>query len=293
MFLIKPSTFRRSTDQLVAEDGNEIDDIFDMIDTEENLNITMSKSPPFGGNLAYVSAERVGPRVAYPLSAFQDREAGFGQSSELAWNYLNHHQWSEFGSHDPRYEGDDPQRLLDIADQWLKAISPGANIHMEKFPEVDSQLLASFSFNNDGDVPSRPYRATNVGFGLSYTLPVIIALLMPNEDSMSLIENPEAHLHPRGQAKMAELAARAAKAGVQVFAETHSDHFIDGIRIAVREGVLTPDDVAIHYFERQGNESVITSPVIDSDGRLSEWPAGFFDQHEMNLVRLLRPIQGG
>ena len=76
---------------------------------------------------------------------------------------------------------------------------------------------------------------------------------------------------------------------MQVMVETHSDHFIDGIRIAVREGILTPDDVAIHYFERQGNESVVKSPVIDSDGRLSEWPAGFFDQHEMNAVRLLGP----
>ena len=105
-----------------------------------------------------------------------------------------------------------------------------------------------------------------------------------------MIENPEAHLHPQGQSKMAELAALAANAGVQVFVETHSDHFIDGIRIAVREGILTPEDTVFHYFERQGNESVVSSRVLDADGRLSEWPVGFFDQHEMNLVRLLGPI---
>lgn len=247
--------------------------------------------PPFTGEFVLVGAERSGPRTAYPLVVQQNHLTEFGQNSELAWSYLNDHQSSLFDEHDPRVEGGHAQRILDIVNQWLKSISPGANVHLEDFAAVD-QLNASYSFDSDSDIPSRPYRATNVGFGLSYTLPIIVALLMSKE-TLCLIENPEAHLHPSGQTKMAELAARAANAGVQVMVETHSDHFIDGIRIAVREGILTPDDVAIHYFERQGNESVVRSPVIDSDGRLSEWPAGFFDQHEMNLVRLLRPIQGG
>ena len=107
--------------------------------------------------------------------------------------------------------------------------------------------------------------------------------------ALCLIENPEAHLHPRGQTKMAELAARAAAAGVQVIAETHSDHFLDGIRIAVRDGLVTPEQVAIHYFSREGNAATAKSPKVDKDGRLSEWPEGFFDQHEENLVKLLAP----
>lgn len=86
---------------------------------------------------------------------------------------------------------------------------------------------------------------------------------------------------------MAELAVRAAKAGVQVVAETHSDHFLDGVRISVREGLVAPRDVAVHYFERDGGKSVVVTPEIDADGRLSHWPAGFFDQHDDNLARLL------
>ena len=107
--------------------------------------------------------------------------------------------------------------------------------------------------------------------------------------ALCLIENPEAHLHPRGQTKMAELAVRAAVAGVQVIVETHSDHFLDGVRIAVRDGLITPEQTAIHYFSRAGNAARITSPEIDNDGRLSEWPEGFFDQHEENLAKLLEP----
>ena len=88
---------------------------------------------------------------------------------------------------------------------------------------------------------------------------------------------------------MAELAVRAATTGVQVIVETHSDHFLDGVRIAVRDGLITPEQIAIHYFERADNSVRVMSPEIDSDGRLSDWPAGFFDQHEDNLVRLLAP----
>jgi predicted ATPase len=85
------------------------------------------------------------------------------------------------------------------------------------------------------------------------------------------------------------LSARAAAAGIQVVAETHSDHFLDGVRIEVRESRLEPSSVAIHYFERRGAEAQVVSPEIDKDGRLSQWPEGFFDQHEENLSRLIAP----
>ena len=175
--------------------------------------------------------------------------------------------------------------MLDVVNQWLQDISPGVHLQLDEETEA---LIARFSFDRPGDVRHAPYRAPNVGFGLSYVLPVVLALLA-EPGTLCLIENPESHLHPRGQTKLGELAARAAKAGVQVFVETHSDHFMDGVRIAVRDGLIEPEDVAFHYFERQGGKAVVSSPQVDADGRLSEWPAGFFDQHEENLVRLLAP----
>ena len=161
------------------------------------------------------------------------------------------------------------------------------HLQLETIPDTDA-ILACFSFDRADQEETRRYRAGNVGFGLSHVLPVLSGLLAPS-GALCLIENPEAHLHPRGQTKLAELAVRASRAGVQVMAETHSDHFIDGIRIAVRDGLIRPKDVAIHYFEREGGKSVVASPQVDSDGRLSSWPEGFFDQHEDNLIRLLLP----
>ena len=244
--------------------------------------------PPFGGKLIYVNAERVGPQKLYPVSTdVLTRRRDFGESGEYAWDYLNRHKNDLLQADDPRcIEGVD-RPLLAIVDQWMQDVCPGAHLQLEEVRAADA-VIAGFTFDREDDVASRRHRATNVGFGLSYALPVILALLS-KPGTLCLIENPEAHLHPRGQTKLAELAARASKAGVQVIAETHSDHFMDGVRIAVREGLIEPDAVAFHYFERKGNQTVVTSPQVDSDGRLSSWPIGFFDQHDENLARLLAP----
>ena len=245
------------------------------------------KEPPFGGHLVYVNAERVGPRKSYPLSEVLARRGDYGAGGEYAWNYLSRHRDDLLPVDDPRCLAGGRRRLLDAFDHWLQDVCPGAHLQLEEVVAADA-VLAGFSFDRPGDVATRPYRATNVGFGLSYVLPVILALLSPS-GTLCMIENPEAHLHPRGQTKLAELAALAASAGVQVFVETHSDHFIDGVRIAVRDGLIPPGETAFHYFERDGGKTVVSSPQIDADGRLSRWPAGFFDQHEENLARLLAP----
>ena len=243
--------------------------------------------PPFGGNLVYVNAERVGSRKLYPLSSVLARRADFGASGEYAWNYLSHHQDDLLLGDDPRCGKNASRRLLAVLNLWLQDVSPGVHLQLDPVTAADV-VVAGFSFDRPGDVASRRHRATNVGFGLSYVLPVILALLSP-PGALCLIENPEAHLHPRGQTRLADLAARAAMAGVQVFVETHSDHFVDGIRIAVRDGIIPPADVALSYFEREDNKTIIVSPRLDRAGRLSAWPAGFFDQHEENLARLIAP----
>ena len=202
-------------------------------------------------------------------------------------NYLSAHGGDVFVEGDPRFEGCESRRLAAGIEHWLGKVGPGAHIQLKTIP-LGGAIGAGFSFDRDGAVETPRYRATNVGFGLSHILSVLVALFGPR-GSLCLVENPEAHLHPSGQTKPAELAARAALAGAQVIAETHSDHFMDGVRIAVRDGPIRPGDAAFHYFERKDGAAVATSPTIDRDGRLSEWPAGFFDQHEKNLARLLAP----
>ena len=254
---------------------------------EAELPDRWSTHVPFGGGLFYVNAERTGPRKFYPQSESFAQRGDLGSRGEYALNYLHAHTGESLPEHDPRCEGQPSREFLSVAEHWLQEVSPGVHLDVESIRNADG-LISSFSFDRSGDIPTRPFRATNVGFGLSYILPVITAMLTP-PGTLCLVENPEAHLHPRGQTRMAELAVHAARSGVQIIVETHSDHFLDGVRIAVRDGLITPEQTAVHYFERMDGSVRVTSPDIDSDGRLSEWPEGFFDQHEENLVKLLAP----
>ena len=272
--------YSQMTDQLIVESS-------DSNHSSPLVPTDWQQVPPFGHNLLYIDAERIGPQKSYPLSETLARRADFGLGSEYALNYLNLNQNELMKRNDPRCAESRSRRLIDVVNKWLQEVSPGAHLHLEPVPAADA-LIAGFSFDRPGDVATRRFRATNVGFGLSYTLPVILALLA-EPGTLCLIENPEAHLHPRGQTKLAELAARASLADVQVIVETHSDHFMDGVRIAVRDGLISPEKTVIHYFERPYGETVVTSPQIDDDGRLSTWPVGFFDQHEENLAKLLAP----
>jgi predicted ATPase len=139
---------------------------------------------------------------------------------------------------------------------------------------------------------SNSFRSTNVGFGLTYTLPVIVALLASNTGSLIMLENPEAHLHPEGQVRIGELMALAASCGIQVIVESHSDHILNGIRLAVYNQQIACDKIMLHYFERkefnQGQTSVVT-PRIDQNGRIDRWPDGFFDVWDKCLETLLTP----
>ena len=115
-----------------------------------------------------------------------------------------------------------------------------------------------------------------------------MAALSANRDDLLLIENPEVHLHPAGQAAMGEFLADVASAGVQVVIETHSDHVLNGIRRAVRSRTLSADDVALHFFRpRRGVEQdgvpQVESPSLDADGNIDAWPEGFFDQFDKDM----------
>ena len=254
---------------------------------EKSTSAQWSETPPFGGRLWYINAERIGPRKIYDRSETLARRGELGAHGEYALNYLATHRDVALPKGDLRCSELSSRGLYSVLDHWLQQVTPGAHLNFDSIPNANA-LLSGFVFDQPGDAQSNRYLATNVGFGLSYVLPVLVALLAP-EDTLCLIENPEAHIHPQGQTKLAELAVRAALSGAQIIVETHSDHFMDGVRIAVREGLLEPQQVVFHYFERVDGKTIVSSPEINADGRLSSWPSGFFNQHEENLAKLLAP----
>ena len=159
-------------------------------------------------------------------------------------------------------------------------------IDVQYLPLVEKMSL-SFSFN-DGTSWGKNLRPVNVGFGLTYSLPIFTALLGANENDLIIIENPEAHLHPKGQVAIGMFIAKAASAGVQVVVETHSDHVLNGIRLAVKRGIISNSSVMLNFVVNNNNDdgATVISPKILKNGRIDEWPEGFFDEYENVLSEL-------
>jgi predicted ATPase len=249
------------------------------------------KEALFGPQMFYLSAERVGPRTSFALSEPASRAMSVGTRGEFAPQLVAVHGDRRLTVPELLHEGARSTKLRDQLEAWLSHVSPGVRLEAKAFPDIDVVQLG-FRFARASEV-SEAFRPTNVGFGLTYTLPVLVALLSARPGALALVENPEAHLHPRGQALLGEMLARAAAAGIQVLCETHSDHVLNGVRIAVAKGRLPPSSVAVHFFtrSREGTHEVL-SPAVQQNGRLTQWPEDFFDQWDRSLEELLQ-LEGG
>ncbi|MDH3228604.1 MAG: DUF3696 domain-containing protein [Alphaproteobacteria bacterium] len=243
----------------------------------------------FGNGFQYLRADRVNPMVSYPKSFHAVSQRRFlGSRGEYAAHFLSLYQDEPIRDDSLKHpDSNATSGLLAQVNAWMQEFSPGATINVHEIEKTDFVRL-SYTFGSGID-SSNPYRPTNVGFGLTYSLPVVIACLSTASGGIVLMENPEAHLHPQGQVAMGRLMALTAAVGVQVVVETHSDHVLNGIRIAVKQGVLPPGDSLVHFFRRDAatGAAAIDSPAINEQGRLSFWPDGFFDQWDKSLDELL------
>ena len=227
-------------------------------------------------NLAYITAERVGPREVYQLED-QRAAAAVGPRGEHAVSLL--------------YSGRDEQALPGLTLEGTPRIRlnqviarmgtffPGFGMSVRQVQNANYVTLGLRTSDE-----TEHHRPIHTGFGVTQTLPIVVAALFAGEGDILLIENPEVHLHPKGQALMGQFLAEAANARVQVIVETHSDHILNGVRRSVKAGGVSADDVAIHFFRpRAEGESQVISPQIDQFGGIDAWPEGFFDQFDKDM----------
>jgi predicted ATPase len=264
-----------------------------------SLNENTSVKPGWAPLSCYLSADRWGPKILYPLDRHLEELPSIGDHGEYVIGFLDelrnlivpdrlHHELAQ------------GKTLAYELTAWLNEIAPGIDL----FYETDSKRDATH-------VEFNTFRPTNVGFGLSYCLPIFAAILgmastrpttgwentwgptweaeQSSRGMLIMIENPEAHLHPRGQTALGRLIALGVKCGLQLIIETQSDHLMDGIRLAVKNEILTPDQVVFHYLSRtKEGETNIETPQLHQNGKLEYWPTGFFDQTLINRTNLAR-----
>ncbi|WP_435059324.1 AAA family ATPase [Streptomyces sp. bgisy060] len=240
----------------------------------------------FTAPFQYLHADRISPAEFYPRDHQVAIGRGFlGVHGEHTVNFLRHHADDTVPEGPLRHPRAASDLLLAQTAAWMGELCPGVDIKADAIKGTD---VVSLSYGFQGTLGgTNRRRPSNVGFGLTYVLPIVVACLSARPGSLILLENPEAHLHPQGQTQMAVLAASAAVQGAQVIMETHSDHVLNGVRLAVKQGRVTPEEVVLHYFRGNGTGAEIVSPRVNADGRIDQWPSGFFDELENTLDQLI------
>jgi len=231
--------------------------------------------------ISWLSAERTGPRELLPLLDAQHHRQ-VGMRGELAAGLL-HWRESDAVSESLLIDGE-PATLFHQVRARMRQFFPGCDLQV--LP-IDGASAVSLRLRSNAK--SEFQRPQNVGFGLTQLFPVLVELLAASPGDVVIVENPEVHLHPKAQQDIGELLALVASCGVQVIVETHSDHVLNGIRLAVKgRASIEPSQIEIHFFLRDSDgASRRLSPKIDEDGRLDAWPEGFFDQFDQALAALL------
>lgn len=232
--------------------------------------------------LVHLSAVRSGPLDAYPIP---DRSAGevadVGDDGRFASHWYHELADTEVPAErcfNPKH-GTTFRRQIDA---WLDRLAPGGNANVQAV-SVASTLALQFRLSDTGEWR----RPANVGYGLTYAFPILVALLAAKRGDIVVIDSPEAHLHPQAQSRMGHMLATFAGAGIQLLIETHSDHVLNGARLAVRDSVIKAEDISLVFFSGASSDGHgVTSPRIDCEGRINEWPEGFFDQSDKDVSRL-------
>lgn len=211
--------------------------------------------------LIHVPGLRGNPERSYPTTAIGSEFPGTFENYFVS--VVNH--WQE----------NEDNRLKDLG-RDLATLGLSSKVEAKRVNDVQIELRISRlpGSDNTTDMVS----LADVGTGVSQVLPVLVALLVAEPGQLVYLEQPEIHLHPRAQAAMAEILADAAKRGVRVVVETHSELLLLAVQSLVAEGNLSPDLVKLHWFtRREDGVTKVSSANLDEAGAFGDWPEDFGD----------------
>ncbi len=269
--------------------GDGTDNFLYAEESEKNKSLLESCGLFRRKDFQYISASR-SPMEFYPKKDYevvQNRQLSLNNGNgELVAHFLDYYGKEKVVCETILSKNTPYKELLAQTVAWEREISSNVNIHIGRIGEY-YQITYSFDTSDSNRTPE--FKSSNVGFGIGYTLPLIVAILSAKPGSLILLENPESHLHPYGQAKIAELICLAAQAGIQIIIETHSDHIINGTLVAIKKELIHKDQIRIYYIDRdeENLKSRTTEVQLIKGGKIENQPQGFFDQMQMDLKNLM------
>ena len=208
----------------------------------------------------------------------------------------------EHPQHRYTWSGDHPKG---IGQEGEKAISALLSGRIRRFP-IDEQILNwlqrlelidSYDLrpisdtNQDYEFLVKKYkggpevRLTDIGFGVSQVLPVLILCYYAPEGSILILEQPEAHLHPKVQSELADVLIDVVKnRNVQIILESHSAHLLHRLQRRIAEEQISADDTALYFCQINDGTSEIERLKVDEYGNIRNWPQNFFGDDMGDLV---------
>lgn len=236
------------------------------------------------GDFTYLGAARALPSEHQALQSAPTKHISLGSQGEHSAEVLVKREYEPIGASMRHIDAGELPFGKQV-EAWLKMFVGDVLVKGSLSSEYG---VASIKFRSN-NLESEWVRPGNMGFGVTYCLPIILAALSANRDSILLIDTPEAHLHPAAQSKMGQFLGRLIANNVQVILETHSDHIINGVRLAtvLADHPLKYEDVIFHNLRSDGKRLVSDKIEINENGNLSSRPIGFLDQTEMDIHNIV------
>ena len=234
-------------------------------------------------NVHYIAADRIGPQEFYMKSTLP-KFINVGTKGEYVANVLLQKK-SELVNDALLLDESNSSHDLEIqAGKWLSKILDTENMKIF-VSNIGSSRVISLEFG----LAQSKFRPTNVGFGYSYVLPIIVSGLIAKKGEILVVENPEAHLHPKAQFNLIQFLSIVASCGVQVYIESHSEHILNSLILSTlnKDISIKNSDVSTLYF-LDNSEKPFISLKIEDDGSIDNWPEGFFDQQEIDLAQIFK-----
>jgi predicted ATPase len=236
------------------------------------------------GSLSYLGPLREHPKRTYQWSG--DTPEGVGQNGEYAIAALlaaqNEGRMLNRGPRRPR------QAFAEFIASWLKDLGIIHSFVVK--PVAEGRKEYEVLVRTHAKAPE--VKITDVGFGVSQVLPVLIQAFYCAPNSTVWMEQPEIHLHPEVQAKLADVFISAIQSreesgprNVQLIIESHSEHFLNRLQRRIAEGEITPKDVAIYFCKRAGSATELEPLEVSLYGEIENWPENFFGNEMEDLTQ--------
>lgn len=244
----------------------------------------------FSKSVKYLGPLRDDPKPVYPITGAIDTQ-DVGLRGEHTAAVLEIHRKTKvtyipsscFSENASNYEPREAP-LLDAVLDWLAYMGVAVNVKTADRGKLGHELkIASKESDELHDL-------IHVGVGVSQVLPILVSSLLAGGESTLIFEQPELHLHPRVQSRLADFFVAMSFLNRQCIIETHSEYLINRLRYrsAISDGDQVSQNTLMYFVEKKNGQSEYRKIKMNRFGVLDEWPDGFFDENDKNASAILK-----